>query len=140
MYQKIEFMSKMAAQCLEANNRTIVISIANSGQEPAQLANFKDILYLNFDHIEHLMTNHIRFSNTHAQEILDFVEKHQENTESIVIHCLMGESRSAAVALFLSKHLGVELNQDTSKHNKWVVKVLEKVVYQKEQKERLKLG
>lgn len=140
MYQKIEFMSKMAAQCLEPNDKTIVISIANSGQEPARLGNFKDILYLNFDHIEHLMINHIRFSSTHAQEILDFVEKNKENTDNIVVHCLMGESRSAAVALFLSQHLGLELHQNTSKHNQWVVKVLEKVLRQKEQKERLKLG
>lgn len=45
------------------------------------------------------------FSESHARNILNFVEKNIENIELIVVHCFAGVSRSVACASALSKIL-----------------------------------
>ena len=46
------------------------------------------------------------FNSTHAEVILDFVEDMQsKDVDVMYVHCLMGQSRSAAVAAALEKAL-----------------------------------
>jgi predicted protein tyrosine phosphatase len=46
------------------------------------------------------------FSETQAREILEFVARHADCTE-LVVHCSLGQSRSAAVAIYLAEKYGV---------------------------------
>jgi hypothetical protein len=103
-YKEIEYLSASDIGYKDGRLDTIVISIRNSHTEPARIKDgFKDVLYLEFDNVEHLSHRGLRFSKSHAEEIFAFVAKHEEAASRILVNCLAGESRSAAVALYLSE-------------------------------------
>lgn len=130
-YQEIDFISQSEMHYIrEGRDDTIVISIRNSGKdsEPARVApGFKDVLFMAFDGNRHLSHHEIRFSLKHAEEILDFVAKHEGTATRILVNCLAGETRSAGVAFYLSQKYGVALSEDRSLEfmSDWVVHVLE---------------
>lgn len=131
-YQETDFVSQSEMHYMTAGrDDTIVISIRNSGKdsEPARVApGFKDVLYLAFDNNQHLNHYEIRFSLKHAEEILDFVEKYEGQATRILVNCLAGETRSAAVAYYLSKMFSAPLPADRSLEHmsEWVLHVLER--------------
>jgi len=125
-YQEIDFVSQSEMHHLEGRADTIVISIRNPQMPPARVAQeFRDTLFLEFDNVEHLSRHAQRFTRAQAKEILDFVAKHDGQATRIVVNCLMGETRSAAVARFLADKYGVSLAKPTDKSSPWVYKVLE---------------
>ncbi len=78
--------------------------------------NRKDLLQIRFDDIDVRHTETIKneglelifFSEDHARNILNFVEKNVENINLIVVHCFAGVCRSVAVASALSKIINNE--------------------------------
>lgn len=130
-YQEIDFISQSEMHYIrEGRDDTIVISIRNSGKdsEPARVApGFKDVLFLAFDGNTHLNHYEIRFSQKHAEQILDFVAKHEGQASHILVNCLAGETRSAGVACFLSDKYSVALADGRSLKamSEWVYHVLE---------------
>jgi len=60
-----------------------------------------DVLYLKFDDIDDISEPHA-FTAYHASKIMRFLNKYKGLFETIVVHCLMGISRSAGVAAALS--------------------------------------
>lgn len=65
---------------------------------------------LTFDDIETVEDNHTLLSEEQCLQIRDFILEHVEEVETMVIHCLAGVSRGAAIA-FAVCHL---LNLDDS--------------------------
>jgi predicted protein tyrosine phosphatase len=130
-FQEIDFISQSEMHYIhKGRDDTIVISIRNSGRdsEPARVAaGFKDVLYMAFDNNRHLSHHEVRFSLKHAEEILDYVAKYEGQATRILVNCLAGESRSAAVASYLSEKYGVPLAADRSldHRSEWVHHVLE---------------
>ena len=100
----------------------ILISIngTTSGDStPANIPDNKnrvDMLQLQFDDIDIRHTNVVNeeypsmifFSEEHARNILNFVEKNIKDINTIVVHCYAGISRSRGVACALSKILNNE--------------------------------
>lgn len=81
-----------------------------------------DILTLNFYDDENSMTE------GDARKIVDFINKHTD--KNIVVHCLLGVSRSGAVAKFINDYFGLDieyLNQ-YSNYNRQVYNKLNAVV------------
>ena len=127
-YQKIQFMDRSSMHYKKPENDAIVISISNPGLNDASLQEgFKDVLFMKFDNTEHLSHNSVRFSRDHANQIMTFVKQYENEASTIYVNCLMGESRSAAVADFLAKHYNLPMTQDVSKKSAWIYNVLEKV-------------
>lgn len=130
-YQEIDFISQSEMHYIrEGRNDTIVISIRSSGKdsEPARVApGFKDVLYMAFDGNRHLNHHEIRFSQKHAEEILDFVAKYEGQATRILVNCLAGQTRSAGVAFYLSEKYSVPLPGDRTLKgmSDWVHHVLE---------------
>jgi len=71
--------------------------------------NYEDIKYtaidhlnLNVDDINKETEGFVLFNNSHAKQILDFIDKYKD-VDIIIVQCDAGISRSAAVAAALSK-------------------------------------
>lgn len=65
-------------------------------------------LSLTFDDITSVQDNQTLLSEAQCQQIKDFVLDHAEHVESIVIHCLAGVSRGAAIAFAVCHLLGLD--------------------------------
>ena len=124
-YSKISFMSQQDVGDEDGRDDTIVISITDPGLPRARLqSGFKDVLFLEFDNTESLLRHGQRFSLDNANAVLAFVAKHELTASRIVVNCMMGESRSAAVAKFLAGKYNVALTQPCDKALDWVFRVL----------------
>lgn len=124
-YQKIKFMSRSSMNYLKPESDAIVISITSPGLEHIKFKEgFKDVLLLEFDNVDRLMNGMVRFSLSHAKDIMTFVQKHQEDASTIYVNCLQGESRSAALAHFLADYYKMQIEGNLSKEQKWVYEVM----------------
>lgn len=81
-----------------------VISIRNPGGTPVEFncPNLKGVLYLEFDDTDRLSDHEIAFTLDMARTVWDFVESHKE-VDTILVHCLLGHSRSPAIAAAIDK-------------------------------------
>ena len=88
----------------------------------------KDVLTLYFDDITKEVEGAVMFSEEQARQIIDFVQKNKP-VETLLIHCYGGESRSRAVAAFVTKMLGADNSKyfETGHPNMIVYDTLEKV-------------
>ena len=85
-------------------------------------------LTLYFDDIIKEVPGAVMFSEDHARQIIDFVEANK-SAETLLIHCYGGESRSRAVAAFVTKMLGADNSKyfETGHPNQIVYDTLLKV-------------
>jgi predicted protein tyrosine phosphatase len=133
-YKEVKFMSQWDAESLKGQDDTIVISIRDSGLVPARISKeFRDVLFLEFDNTDVMSDRFIRFSLKPALVLMEFVSKHEGQATRIVINCMSGKSRSAAVAKYLAKRYGITLTQSHEEYSDWVFHVLNRV----EERERL---
>lgn len=65
----------------------------------------RDVLTLYFDDTEKPVPGTVLFSEAHASQIIDFINKNR-NVDTLLVHCYAGQSRSRAVAAFAVKMLG----------------------------------
>lgn len=128
-------MSAAEASKLEPSKRAVIISILDQFEEssrPAHLDAFADHLSLSFvDTFERTKTmvwpdemsdaEHLQACGgiegdrapvlSDARKIIDFVTRHHESPDELdlVVHCLAGKSRSAAVAKWVTESLGTPI-------------------------------
>ena len=88
----------------------------------------KGALTLCFDDIVKKVKGAVLFSESQAEEIIDFIEEHMD-VETLLIHCYGGQSRSRAVGAFAAKMLGVDNTPyfEKGNPNQHVYDILEKV-------------
>ncbi len=83
--------------------RTIIISIASLNESDNLFdrnnSNLIDILFLRFDGVESDEPNHM--IRRDAEKIIQFIDKHIDHIDQIIVHCGAGVSRSAGVAAAL---------------------------------------
>ena len=86
----------------------------------------KGVLTLYFDDIIREVDGAVLFSEEQAERIIDFIGKNRK-TETLLVHCYGGESRSRAVAAFAVKMLGHDNSKyfKTGHPNQHVYNVLE---------------
>lgn len=86
----------------------IAISVVTEEKDKFELnTNFKDSVQLVFGDDEN------SFTKEQALQIINLVKNNQQT--NIVVHCLMGISRSAAIALFLDEWLNQTYISDISR-------------------------
>lgn len=114
---------------LFANQDTIAISIVTTKEDKFEInKNFKDSIQLVFEDSES------SFTTSQAEQILNFVNLHRNQIKHIVIHCLFGISRSAAVSLFLEEYLNESYVSDITRseyanYNRYIYSVLYNTLY-----------
>lgn len=134
---KIEIMSRIHAiqyTYLPHTEKTIIISISEGlGNKPSFCigSDIVDILYLFFDDVEEadleINPMYKLMSTQDALAIKDFLEKHKDNIDKIIVHCYAGISRSSAVAVGICKYLDLDdlwIWKGLYAPNKWVLEVM----------------
>lgn len=106
-----------------------IISINDPESILSKLEHFTDRIYLQFHDIDRDVPNYNgtgkdlkTITDKQAKEIVDFCEKHKSN--SIIVHCEAGISRSAAVALFINQSYGHRLIGNPILYNKKVYSMI----------------
>lgn len=117
MIHSISFYSRYEAEKMKpSKTKNKIISIHDSSEAPASLnPDWKDKLVLCFhDADPNRGLGMTLFNQDHAERVLNFVEKvmedskDQQEKEEIVVHCQMGVSRSAAIAMMISEVMGIK--------------------------------
>lgn len=108
---KLLVLSRSMVEKYHPEEPSILISIANYKQEPAQLLHrdeFIDVLFLQFDDIypkeKETFPYLILISEKEAVQVWEFLEKHK-TVNTIVVNCQAGISRSSAVTAVIALHL-----------------------------------
>lgn len=110
---------------------SVVISIGDPGESlPDFACDMIDVLRIEVDDVDQDLGPEYRmFDWLHAKKILDFEERYKDH--DIIVHCHAGISRSAAVALFLSKarkrllDVAKPCSGDHRHYNRWIWRQLE---------------
>ena len=101
--KSVIFYPRAVAEQLQPSGQEVIVSIHDRSQAPAKLQEgWKDILRLSFHDTDVAKDDYDVFSQDQAREVMAFIEKHSR-VECIAVHCNMGVSRSAAVAMFISE-------------------------------------
>ena len=82
------------------------------------------VLTLTFDDFEEPESGVCLMNEHQAEKIIAFLEQNR-NTETILIHCFAGKSRSVAVGKFAAEYLGLP-EPDCPHYNRWVYDILVK--------------
>lgn len=107
-------------------DRSIIISISDSTDYTTKLLttkenNIKSILYLHFDDIDNINGYEVKkdegfvvdiynccydlISDEDAEKIVNFVNRHKDSVDAIIVHCRAGISRSSGVCAAIMKYL-----------------------------------
>ena len=94
----------------QRRDRYAVISIQDThtqgfGFQFTKNGSCDDVLTLFFDDIDRAVDGAVLFSSEQAAEIIAFIRKNR-GTETLLVHCYGGESRSRAVGAFAMELLG----------------------------------
>lgn len=104
----ITVLSKKAAKEFESEGLWACISVCCPDDSFANVSRVKqlDLLQLRFwdrDFARVSDDPEFVFNEGHAKEVWDFVEKNWDKIDELMVHCLMGQSRSAGIAAAISK-------------------------------------
>jgi len=109
----VDFIAQDVFEALTPAGDMLAVSIGDPGQlPPANLAGFRAVLRLEFldcdqaDVEQHGVPECVLCTPAQLQQLVDFVRQHHAAVPPLrlVVHCRMGSSRSAAVAL-IAHHL-----------------------------------
>lgn len=142
MFKNLLFLSQKEAESLPPIKNSAIISITSPDQELAKLHfGWNNVLRLQFhdiskefdgDEIPDFENKNIiklkAFSEDQARTLIDFLNRMDGEVETIIVHCLMGISRSAAVAEFIRVYYTEldKLNRPIKNRNSHVFWTLEK--------------
>lgn len=114
-FKSVEFVSRQKAIQRKPEPTTIVISINDLTAAPATLQKGWQAVHVLHYNPTSFTNEPGGFTREQARGIVDFVEQHENTADRILVHCVAGESRSAAVALVLDEKYSLGLDQRTCK-------------------------
>lgn len=107
MMQKVTFVPRHVAAGLRPARSSVLISIHDRSELPLDVRpGWLDVLYLRFHDTDGQSPDLEVFTPEQAARCLAFIQRHRDCDE-LVVHCKLGQSRSGAVALFVSEWLGL---------------------------------
>lgn len=127
-------MSQEKAEKLKPKERWALISITDPGGDRSFRYKWKSMLELEFLDIE---AGKDSFGKRHAKSVLNFLEDLPKDTNYLAVHCMHGQSRSAAVAKFSCDYFGLgTFPEDYDDYNDTVYETLTKYWMSKEQQDK----
>lgn len=103
----IRFLPRAVAAAYCPVPGAVLISIHDRSEPPlAPQPGWRDVLVQRFHDTDGESLGLEVFSDAQARELLAFAERHQDCSE-LVVHCSLGQSRSAGVAIYLAEKYGV---------------------------------
>lgn len=108
MLNRICFISRQAAESLVPPPNSVIVSIHDRSEQPVRLhAGWFDRLTLSFHDRGNDLLGLVPFTPELARQCIDFFEQHVQLRDAIFVQCHLGQSRSAAIALFFAEEAGV---------------------------------
>jgi predicted protein tyrosine phosphatase len=107
--RKVKFYPRRIAEAITVPHH--IISIGEPGGM-AKLHASHNVLPLSFHDLDMELQGYFAFSYSQAQEIIDWLLALPKDHTRVIVHCEAGISRSAAVAKFMIKDMGYELDPD----------------------------
>lgn len=112
--KKVIFMGRAAASDYRYKPEDVVISICDCTAKNPEFSAYppKDVLNLKFQ--DHVTTHEATQYGWHwmmaedGEKIAEFVQKHTD-TDTIIVHCNYGQSRSKAIAITIAEYTGRKL-------------------------------
>lgn len=127
--KKITFLPRaLAAQYRPAPNFVLISIHDKSEPELSPQAGWGAVLYQRFHDTDGQCMGLELFTPDHANAILTFTDQHSQCDE-LVVHCQMGQSRSAAVALYLSEKYNVPCYKVGTRVDWSSIKMYNRLVY-----------
>lgn len=131
--QKVHFMSRANAEKMPGHQQVAVIAIGDPSSEPSLLADtFGAVHRLEFNDVDTNEQNlYVLFDKSLANDIWEFVDTLPSEVDTLVVHCHLGVSRSAAVAKSIAQYLQVDYPEHYSLYNKLVYTVMQQALYKR---------
>lgn len=104
---RIEFMDRAKFRMMQPDKETLAISIVDP-DFPFPVTGYRAAVQISCLDVEHNLPMDYRFTPSHAQAILEFMDTWSPNAKRVFVHCEQGLSRSPAVAMALSRIYGLE--------------------------------
>jgi len=128
--KQVLFASQAEAEKLAGLSDWIVISITGPADPPAALKEgWGDILRLSFDDIDFAQDDMRPISAEDATRLVQFVRKYADTVDGVLVHCLAGISRSAAVAKFIAEKYQLPFPDAYASYNRLVYRTLNQVLW-----------
>ncbi len=125
----IRFLPRVVAAAYRPTAGSVLVSIHDVSEAPlVPQPGWAAVLTQRFHDTDGTLMGLEVFSRAQAAQVLAFAEQHAECDE-FVVHCQMGASRSAAVALFLSEKYGVACYKQSAPVTWESLKVYNRLVY-----------
>ena len=127
-HSRVSFIEKINTDSfLKSNPEVVAISVITDESEKFDLNSlWADTIQLEFEDTVDV-NNPKCFTQKQAEELYNFIIKYKDKA-GIIVHCTMGVSRSAAIALFIEEYiLGKEIELHRSKYcnyNRYVYSLL----------------
>lgn len=105
---RVSFLPRHLARNLRPQHKAVLISIHDDTEPPLDAhSSWVDVLHLRFHDADASCDGMELFTPDQARQALEFVRKHADTCDELVVHCQAGQSRSAGMALYLAEVLGV---------------------------------
>lgn len=103
MADNIQVLDRKSAAAYKPRGYAVLISIYDKSEPPLDpRPGWVDVLRLRFHDASPDIGGLEHFSLDHANQVLDFAQRHLKASDYFVVHCHHGRSRSAAIALSLA--------------------------------------
>jgi len=102
--KEVSAITLLSARNWNAQPREAMISITGTGEARVVLKKgWRHVLRVTFDDIEKTQFGLKLFSDREADKVIDFLDKIEGKVDHVVIHCRFGQSRSPAIARYISQ-------------------------------------
>jgi predicted protein tyrosine phosphatase len=129
--KRVVFISRRKAESMTPND-AVIISIHDASEGPADLkTGWLDRLNLCFHDTDDADSVLKAFSSEDADKVLAFAERHKDTGPVLYVHCSLGVSRSAGVAMALSELRGLTCYADNLPVSFQNYRVYNKLVYRR---------
>ena len=136
MIKKVYFFNEETAKKAVVRNDTAMISISDDkdvelpdwGNRVLRLQ-FHDIDQRHLDKYPGLVVEYNVFNEDQAKQIVDFLNKLDNQVDTIYVHCSAGVSRSAGVAFFIAEKYDVPINKQSVEYFGKNYRIYNKLVY-----------
>jgi predicted protein tyrosine phosphatase len=133
------FLSQAWAEAMIPDGSESIVSITDTQAPPANLnEGWHALLRIRFDDADpdefpgsEFEAGLIPIFSSQAKEISDFVHSISDHSETLVVHCKYGQSRSPGVAKAICQHFGLEFPPEFKSQNNFVCRLVLNAISQR---------
>lgn len=128
--KRVTFLPRSKAAAIDPQAGEMLISIHDVSEAPLKAsAAWAGVLHVRCHDTDGQIMGLEVYNVEQAQEVLNFVRKHGDSCQHLVVHCHAGQSRSAGMALMLAELLDVPCFKDSIQVSAHTYRTYNRVLY-----------